>query len=445
MRVFGILGALVGVLSGVSTAVAADLLDVYRLSEQHDPELQVAIYRYEAARESVPQAKAKLFPDLSLSYEYLETDQEIKSSDNAVFGSGSTSFPTNTFGLVLTQPIFRFGDWQSLKQSHARVAQAVADLTAARQDHILRVSQTYLGVLAAQDDLEFASAERAAVESQLELATRRRASGLATRTDEYDAQARFALVQSNEIEAENRLDDARQALLVTTGELFTDLDRLADTIPLTPPTPAVAEDWVNQSIQQNLGLEARRQAAEIAEREVRRQRGGYYPTLDLVARLDDRDTEGSLFGGGSEVETADIALQFNLPLFKGGATRSRVRQASAEHRQARQELRLETLEVTREARSAYLGVISGMNRVRALSESVKAQQSALEAKRRGFQSGMNTALHVLDAERDLYLIKRDYAQARYDYLLNMLRLKSSAGVLSATDLERVNRMLTNGD
>lgn len=445
MRLFRVVGIFAGLCSGISTAGAADVLDVFRLSEQHDPELQAAIYRYEAAKEAVPQARARLFPDLSLSYEHMETEQEIKSSDNAVFGSGKTDFPTQTFGVVLTQTIFRFGDWQSLKQSHAQVAQAVAELEAARQDHVLRVSQIYLGVLAAEDDLEFASAELAAVESQLELATRRRESGLATRTDEYDARARYALVQSNEIEARNRLDDARQALLVTTGELIADLDSLAESIPLDTPQPANAETWVQQSIEQNLGIEARRQAEVVAEREVRRQRGSYYPTIDLVARLDDRDTDGSLFGGGSEVETADIAVQFNMPLFKGGSTRSRVRQASFEHMQARQELRLEMLEVTREARSAYLGVISAVNRVNALAESVAAQQNALEAKRREFESGINTALHVLDAERDLYLIKRDYAQARYDYLLDTLRLKSSAGILAVSDLERINRMLANGD
>lgn len=445
MRVIRLVGTFVAGLFGVSAASAAGLLEVFQMSEQHDPELRAAIYEYEAARESVPQAKANLFPDLRFSFEYLETDQDIKSSDNEVFASGSTSFPTETFGLVLTQPIFRFGDWQALKQSHARVAQAVADLSAAKQDHVLRVSTIYLGVLAAEDDLEFASAEKAAVERQLELAIRRRESGLGTRTDEYDARARFALVQSNEIEAQNRLDDARQALLVTTGQLIMQLDPLAETILLELPDPPVVEDWVDQSIQQNLGLEARRQAAEIAEREVRRQRSGYYPTLDLVARLDNRDTDGSLFGGGSEVETADIALQFNLPLYQGGGNRSRVRQASFEHLQARQELRLETLEVGREARSAYLGVMSGVNRANALSESVTAQQSALEAKRRGFETGINTALHVLDAERDLYLIKRDYAQARYDYLLSMLRLKSSAGTLSIADLERIDAMLASGN
>ena len=441
-RLVGSLGVLV---FWGATAGAADLLEVFRLSERHDPELQAAIFRYEAAKESVPQAKARLFPDLRLSYEHLETNQDIRSTDNAVFGSGSTDFPTRSFGLVLSQPIFRFGDWQSLKQSNAIVAQALAELEAARQEHILRVSQIYLGVLAAEDDLEFAQAERAAVESQLELATKRRRSGLATRTDEFDARARFALVQSNEIEAENRLDDARQALLVTTGQLFADLAPLAESIVLDLPDPPVVERWVNQSIEQNLALEARRQAVEVAEREVRRQRSDHYPTLDLVARLDNRDTDGSLFGGGSEVETADIALQFNLPLFKGGGTRSRVRQANFEFQQAMQELRLEQLQVTRVARSSYLGVISGVNKVKALTESVTAQRSALEAKKRGYQSGINTALHVLDAERDLYLIKRDYAQARYDYLLSMLSLKNAAGTLSVVDLDNVDRMLTTSE
>lgn len=443
MHVYRRITTLVAMLAGCSAAHSADLLEVLRLSSQHDPELQAAIYQYEATKESVPQAKARLFPDLRLSYEHLDTEQDIKSSDNTVFGSGSTSFPTKTFGAVLTQPIFRFGDWQALKQSHAKVSQAVADLTAARQRHLLRVSQIYLGVLAAEDDLEFARAERAAVESQLNLAARRRQSGLATRTDEYDAQARFSLIVSNEIEAENRLDDARQALLVTSGQLIEELDPLSAEITLALPDPATAEAWVSRSIEQNLLLEARRQAVEIAEREIRRQKSGHYPTLDLVLRLDDRDTEGSLFGGGSQVETADIAVQFNLPLFQGGGTRSRVRQATFEYSQARQELRLEQYQVSREARSSFLGVISGVSKVQALDDAVTAQQSALESKRRGYQSGINTALHVLDAERDLYLIKRDYAQARYDYLLSMLRLKNSAGTLSESDLANIDSMLTS--
>jgi outer membrane protein len=385
-----------------------------------------------------------LFPDLSFNYEYLDTNQDIKSSDNAVFGSGSISFPTTTYGIVLKQPVFRFGDWQGLKQADARVAQAVAELTAARQDHILRISKLYLGVLAAQDDLDYASAEKLAIERQRKLATRRRESGLATRTDEYDAKARYALAVSGEYEAQNRLDDAQQALMESTGRLVVDLDPLGTTIPLLLPSPADVEHWVSASMNQNLAIEGRRQAIVVSEKEIKRQKSNYYPTIDLVARLDNRDTDGSLFGGGSEVETADIAVQFNLPLFKGGGTRSRVRQANFEHLRAKEELRLEQYVVTRKSRSAYLGVISGVSRVDALAESVTAQESALDAKKRGYQAGINTALHVLDAERDLYLIKRDHAQARYDYLISTLQLKEAAGVLTEADLNDVNNMLTAG-
>jgi len=444
MKASPIVAAVVCLLGSGPAAVAADLLEVYEVSVQQDPQLQAAIYEYEAARESVPQSKAALFPDLSLNYEYLDTRQDIKSSDNVVFGSGVTDFPTTSYGLVLTQPVFRFGDWQGLKQSHARVAQAVAELAAARQDHILRVSQLYLGVLAARDDLEFARAEKAAIDRHRELAQRRRRSGLATRTDEYDASARFALASSREIEAQNRLDDAEQALFESTGELIVDLAPLGETIPLQLPAPADVDHWVDESIQQNLAVEARRQAIVVSEKEIQRQKGNYYPSLDLVARLDNRDTRGSLFGGGSEVETADIALRFSMPLFQGGAAKSRVRQATFEYRRSLEELRREEYGVMRESRSAYLGVISGASRVDALTESLAAQESALEAKKRGYQSGINTALHVLDAERDLYLIKRDHAQARYDYLVSTLRLRRAAGILSEADLTYINGMLSAG-
>jgi len=444
MKASRIVVTLATLLGSGSIAGAADLLEVFQLSVQQDPRLRAAIYQYEAAKESVPQAKASLFPDLSFSYNHLETRQDIKSSDNTVFGSGSTRFPTSSYGLVLKQPIFRFGDWQNLKQSHARVAQAVAEVTAARQDHILRLSQLYLGVLAAQDDLDYSISEKLAIERQLQSATRRRESGLATRTDEYDARARFSLAVSQEIEAQNRLDDAQQALMESTGQLIVDLDPLGATIPLLLPSPANVDQWVSESMSQNLAVEGRRQAVVVSEKEIKRQKAGHYPSLDLIARLDNRDTQGSLFGGGSEVETADVALQFNLPLFKGGGTRSRVRQANFEHLRALEELRLEQYLVTRESRSAYLGVISGVSRVGALADSVTAQQSALEVKRRGYQSGINTALHVLDAERDLYLIKRDHAQARYDYLVSTLRLKQAAGVLDEADLTDINNMLKSG-
>jgi outer membrane protein len=424
-------------------AHATDLEDVYRLSIDHDPRLQAARFQYEAAKEAVPQARAQLLPNLNLELEHLETEQDIRSSDNAVFGSGRSDFPTDRYGLTLSQPIFRFADWQRLKQSHAEVAQALAEYTAEEQQLILRVAEAYLGVLAAQDNVRFTEAEQAAVGRQRELAATRRTAGLAPRTDEYDANARYAVVVANAVEAQNQLDDAYQALLESAGTLITDVAPLTDEIPLESPNPSNVDDWVERALEQNLGLIARMQALEVAQHEVRRQSADRYPTVDFLARLDNRDTEGSLFGGGSEVETADFGIQFRVPLYLGGSTGSRVRQASLVVDQVVEEVKLERLIVARRARSAYLGVLSGISRTEALGESLLAQKSALDAKQRGYNSGINTTLDVLDAERDLYLIRRDRAQARYDYLLSTLRLKQATGTLSTDDLARINDMLTD--
>jgi outer membrane protein len=426
-------------------AGAADLLEVYRLSVDQDPRLQAARYRFEGAQEAVPQARSLLLPNLSFEAEYLETDQDIKSSDNAVFASGETDFPTNRYGLTLSQPIFRLADWQRLKQSHAEVALALAEYTAEEQELVLRVAEAYLAVLAAQDDVRFAAAERTAVERQRDLARARRSSGLAPRTDEFDANARYALVLANAVEADNQLDDAAQALLESTGALITDLEPLAGEIPLERPDPMNPDEWVALALAQNPQVLAAEQQLAVAQYEVRRQSAGRYPTLNLLTRLDDRDTQGSLFGGGSEVETADFAIQLRVPLYAGGSNGANVRQAALRVDETVEEVKLERLMIARQARSAYLGVLSGITRIEALNESVTAQRSALDAKQRGYSSGINTALDVLDAERDLYLILRDHAQARYDYLLSTLRLKQAAGTLSVEDLTRINAILDGGD
>jgi outer membrane protein len=422
-------------------ASADDLIAVYEQSLGLDPRFIAAQLEYEAAQEAIPQARSQLLPALDLSAEYLETDQDIRSSDNEVFATGKTSFPTNSYGLTLSQPIFRWSEWQRLKQSHAEVAQAFAVLAEAEQDLMYRVASAYLGVLAAQDNLDFVQAEREAVERQRELAIARRTSGLATRTDEFDANARYALVLADEIEAQNQLDDSRQALAESIGGLVPTLDLLGETIPLVSPEPMDVDAWVDLATEQNLAVEARRQAVAIAEKEVDRHQASRLPTLDLVARLDDRDTGGSLFGGGSEVETADLLIQLNVPLYQGGGPRSRVREATTRLSQAREELKLELLVVGRETRGAFLGVMSGISKVDAYQASLVAQANALEAKRRGYESGLNTALDVLDAERDRYLIMRDYAQARYDYLLDTLQLKRATGTLSVADLAAINGML----
>jgi outer membrane protein len=424
-----------------TSCFATDLMEVYDLGLRNDPKILAASYEYESAAELIPQAKAQLKPFVYAEWGHRETKQNISSSDNEVFAVGETDYPTQTYGITLKQPIYRHASWANLRQAKAEVKKALAERSIADQDLLLRVSELYLGVLAAQDDLALSQTELEAVRQQLKLTQTRRASGLAIRSDVYDAEARFSTVEAKEIEARNRLDNAHQALMQSTGELRTDLSPLREEIPLVKPSPMRIEEWVQSALDSNFSLAALRHAAEIAEHEAEKQKGARYPSLEFVARWDNRDTDGSLFGGGSEVETADYSVQLNVPLYQGGGPSSKIRQAYAQLNRARQNLRFEQSQVTRDTRTAYLGTISAIEKVKALANSVKAQESAVQAKEKGYRSGLNTTLDVLDAQAILFFIRRDYAQARYDYLLNTLRLKRSTGRLSREDLQQVSNML----
>lgn len=436
----GMFGFWLGIVGTVSVS-AESLMDVYDISLRHDPRYYAALHAYEASQEATPQSRAGLLPSLALDYIHTETSQDIKSSDNFVFGRGRTDFPTDELTLSLVQPIFRYESWVALRQAKSSVRQAAAVFAAEEQALILRVAELYLGVLAARDNLTSARAEQDAIARQLALAEGRLRNGMATRTDVYDASARLAVAQADEAEAANLLDDANYALRESTGVLVNEFQTLAEDIALKTPSPEAPGDWVSNALENNFALLARTEAHAIARDEVKRQRAGHMPSVELRARINDRDTEGTLFGGGSDVETTDYAVVVSVPLYSGGATSSRVREAGSLLRRAEQDLKLERLVVARETKAAFLGVMSAIRRVEALAQSAKAQSEALSAKRKGFRSGLHTSLEVLDAERDFYLTQRDYARARYDYLLNTLRLKQAVGTLTPSDLEAVDAML----
>lgn len=422
-------------------AAAEDLLGVYQLALDNDATYQAAKFQYAAAAEAMPQARAGLLPDVALEAEHIETQQDIVSSDNIFYASGRTDFPTDSLTLSLTQPVFRYGSWVGYKQSKLAVQQAQTELSVAEQQLIINAAQAYFAVLTAKDGLEYARVEKAAVGQQLELAKSRTKTGIARMTDLYDAEARYALSESREIEAQNALDDSYQALQQLTNRYLTDLAAVREDVPLVAPDPADPEQWLNQAVENNLSLEARRKSLEVARQEVMRQKAGHYPTLDLVATGNRRKTDGSLLGGGSEIETIDVLLRFNLPLYQGGSVNSKMRQAANAREQSSQDVEAQRRQVLRETRAAYLGVLSGIKKVEALRQSIVSQQSALEAKSAGLKAGVNTLLEVLDAQRDLYFAQSDYSKARYDYLLSTLKLKQASGSLSVADLEEINRLI----
>jgi outer membrane protein len=265
--------------------------------------------------------------------------------------------------------------------------------------------------------------------------------GLGTITNQHDASARHAVTQAREIEAQNKLRDARQGLREITGKLIENLQSLRADFPLETPEPAVIERWIDTALEQNLGLRAKRESVEVARQEVERQRAGHFPTVNLLLNHNRNDAGSTLFGGGSNVETTALTMRLSVPIFEGGMTSAVTQEAAFRFQKSQEELEQERRAVERATRAAFEGTLSGVSLVRALRQSVVSQESALEAKEQGYKSGLFTLLPVLDAQRDLSLAKRDYAQTRYDYLLNRLKLKQAAGTLSESDLEALSAAL----
>lgn len=429
------------VLTAVSAVRAETLLEVYRLAVQNDPRLAAARFDHEASEQTVIQARAGLLPSVIFEAEKTTERQNILSSQNAVFGRGFSEFPVDQHSFTISQPIFRKAAWERLSQAQAAVKQAFAQRTAEEQNLILRVATAYLTVLAARDSLSFARAEKDSVGKQLQQVEQRVTGGLATMSQLHDARARYAQTESREIDAQNTLQDAQQALQEITGKPVSMFQSLRREIPIGRPDPPSVEKWVEKALAQNLNLEARRQAAEVARLEIEKQRSAYFPTLNLVGTYNNRKTGGSLFGGGSHVETTDLSLKLNLPLFEGGATGALTEEAVRRHQRALQEAEQERRQVERQARAAYQAVIGGISQVQSLRQGLISQTSALETKSESYRAGLVTVLAVLDAQRDLFFVQRDYARARYDYLLNRLRLKLATAILSEDDLAEINRLL----
>lgn len=405
--------------------------------------VKAAQFDFSATEEGVIQARAGLLPSVTFDANKTFNRQNVVESQNTAFDAGATKFINKEYTLTATQPIFNAVAWSRLSQSRSSVKQSFATKMAAEQDLILRVSSAYLGVLAAQDGVQFALTEKEAVARELELAEGKYKRGLGTVTGFYDAKARLALNEARTMEARNKLDDAKQALREITSNLVEDYRYLAADIPLVMPDGEDVEKWVKTALAQNFGIEAKRQAVEVARNEIDKQNAGHFPVVDLVASHNNKDTGSTLYGGGSVIETDEVMVRVSLPLFRSGSTAALVREATLRQMKAKEELEQEIRKVDRQTRSAYLGVLSSISKVNSLKESLVFQKSAAASREAGFKSGVYTIVAVLDAQRDLHAAKRDYAQARYDYLINRLRLKQAIGALGDDDLIMVNNLLVN--
>ncbi len=422
-------------------AQTVSLKDVFSLALKNDPRFVGMGYERAAQEEILKQAWAEVKPNLAAEGVYTETDQEIVSSDNTVYGTGSSSYPTKEYSLSFVQPLFNMASFVNIKKAKAQLAVADAELQAARQELAIRVAAAYFSVLEAGDRMAATVAEEAAVKRHYELIKGRFDSGLSTRTEFYDAKARLAEVMANRIAAASDLDNARQALEEIVGPVAGKLASLRDKIPMIPPDPSDPKVWIKAAHKQNPELKAAGQKVESARNEVMRQKAGHYPYLALEANYTWRDTEGTLFGGGSEVKTNDILVRMTVPLYAGGSVSSRTREARYRLDASLQEETRQMRAIERKVWVAYHGVNTAIERAKSFREALEAQKLALEGKKEGYRSGLFTILAVLDAERDLSLARQNYAMARYDYILNSLMLKRAAGTLDDQDITIVDSWL----
>jgi len=422
-------------------AQAEDLISIYTSARVSDPAYLMGLHQHGASSEVVAQARAGLLPTVSLSYSRSETSQDIISSDNTVFQKGSDDFPTTNYYLSLTQSIYSYANWKRYGKAKEETKRVDAELNAVEQDLLLRTAERYFAVLAVQEDYAAIKSEKTSVEQHLRLIKAKRESGQVRRTDLLDAQARFMQALSRELEIRSRLKDAMEMLRELTGESAGFLTTLGN-MELVTPEPRDPKSWFEQAVESNPELKIRRFAVSAAQEEVSLRKGGHYPTLDLEITVGNEEKEGTLFGGGSNIDEEIIALNFNLPIYSGGIVSSRVREAIKLHSRTKDELELEYRAVRRQTFSTYDGVLTDISKIEALQKSVEAYELGVEAKSIGFESGLTNSLTVLDAERDLFFARSEYARARYGYLLNGLRLKRAVGVLSVGDLEQINHFLT---
>ncbi|WP_029135020.1 TolC family outer membrane protein [Sedimenticola selenatireducens] len=434
-----LLTLLLGQLLGVSGAQAEDLLEIYQLALQNDAQLRAAMANRDSALEALPQAKAQLLPSVSLSSDanLVRTDVNSSSSSSALTDNPN-NYATAGLSLNLTQSIYRKAYNVQLDQADRQIAQAEVTFAAEEQNLIIRVAQAYFNVLSAEDSLEFARAENAAIARQLDQAKQRFEVGLIAITDVHEAQAAFDQSRADLIQAENALDNAREAQQEIIMQVVDDLAPLAAELPLNPPQPQNPEQWAETAQTQNLSLQAANYGVDIARLNIDLQDSGDSPTLDLVGShsLDVSNNEN-----GTDLHTTVIGLQLNLPLYTGGAVTSRTRQARFDYEAAQQTLDQQRRSVNRSVRDAYRGVMSSISRVEALKASTISAQSALEATTAGFEVGTRTMVDVLNAQRDLFSARSNYAQVRYDFILNGLLLKQATGNLSTEDLKQVNGWL----
>jgi outer membrane protein len=427
-----------------SSVQALDLKQALERAEQYDATLRSALADYMAAEELFPQSRANLLPDITAGGFYQRNDTSRENSTGSAITDFDSNFTTKGYDVTLNQVIFNKAFWDAMEQSEALVAQAAANYEVAKQELIIRTARAYFNVLGAQDNVAFTRAEKEAIGRQLEQSRERFNVGLIAITDVRESQASYDNAVANEIVAMNTLRNNIEALRVIIGDPIDDLVPLAEKFPLLMPEPSDIDQWQSMALDGNLSLKASRFALTAAKENYEGSRAGHYPVLNLRAAHTFDTSDGSAFGstfGGSDNTANSLAAQLAIPLYQGGGTTSRTRQANAEVWSAQAFVDQSIRTTVQQIRDAYLGVEASVSSVQAFNQALISAKTSVEATEAGFEAGTRTSVDVLLVQGRQFEAERNYARSRYDYLLVLLELQRAAGSLTREDVWKINEWL----
>lgn len=419
------------------------LMEVYEKALSYDSDLGAARAARQAREAAVDESRAPLLPQVDAFGESAYTERNTMDGDTT----------SHEYGVQLSQPLFRANAWYGFQASEAQSRVAAAELSRAEQGLILEVAEQYFNVLRARDELDTARAQEAALRRQWEQARERYEVGLVATTEVEEARAGYDASRSQRIAAESQLDIERQTLARLTGQFPQSLDRLETGFPIDSPRPDDPDAWAETAMEQNWELRAQQLSVEASREQLSAARSEHLPTLDLSAsvRRQHQDNDFDQTGAGPGAPGFDedyprtdatIGLSLNVPLYSGGGTQAGVRRVRAETDQSQRELDTVRRNVRLDARSLFRQITTNIQTLNAQRQTIVSSRSALDATRAGYDVGTRNIVEVLDAEQNYYVALRDYANARYDYVLNTLRLKQTAGTLSPQDLAGLDRWLS---
>jgi len=437
-KVFSCLFAIISINTAFSVQ-AENLLQVYEHAKVNDAQLKISEVSFLAALEAKPQIISNLKPQVDLS---ASTNLGVGYSGRTASGESDSAFFNLGYDLSLSKSLINKQLDAQIEQVDVTILQAKANVEADRQDLMIRVAEAYFEYLNAKETLVFRESETKAIGNQLTQAKAFFEAGRSAITDVKEAQATFDLANAEISVANQQIDVANESLRAITTKNYKSLQGASENIPLLIPEPNNIDAWIKVALENSKLVQAAKYGVDIAQSNVDIQRAARAPVVNIVA------SHGvtSVFGNDdvdSDSADASIGLQMTMPILDGGNISSLVREARLDLQQARQTLELQKRLAVQESRAAYLTIVSGLAQVNALQQALNSTQAASDATQAGFEAGTRTAVDVLLSLRETFSARRDYSAARYEFLLNTLRLKEAVGTLSETDLAAVSKLLNH--